>query len=169
MQTRVAPREQETHASEVYMNKPVEILHRLDERNVAWRTIEGIDHLSYFVCHIDEAKRSVDLLFKFSANQKIPLHRHKADYSTLVIQGELRIYRPNGELKEVRPIGSYVTSKAGGEPHTEGGGNACDVIALFSNRNVDNLVYEILDDKLETIATFGIAEFTQLQALQNAG
>jgi quercetin dioxygenase-like cupin family protein len=150
------------------MNKQVQILHRLDERNIKWRTIEGIDHLSYFICHLDEKNRSVDILFKFSANQKIPLHRHKADYSTLVIQGELRIYRSNGELKEVRPTGSYVTREAGGEPHTEGGGD-CDVIALFSNRNVDNLVYEILDDKLDTIGTFGMAEFKELLTSQSAG
>lgn len=149
------------------MNRPVEITHRFDERNVTWRTLEGIDHLWYVVCHVDEANGSVELLFKFSANKKIVLHRHKADYSTLVIQGELRIYRPNGELKETRPVGSYVTSKAGGEPHSEGGGE-CDVIAYFSNRNVDNLVYEVLDNDLNTIATLTIADFKALLDQQNA-
>lgn len=149
------------------MNKPIGTAHRFDDRNITWRTIEGIHHLSYFVCRVDQTNRTVDILFKFAANEKIAMHRHKADYSTLVIQGELRIYRPNGELKEVRPIGSYVTSSANGEPHTEGGGD-CDVIALFSNRNVDNLVYEILDDDFNTIATFGIADFQALLDLQSA-
>lgn len=60
-------------------------------------------------------------------------------YSTLVLQGELRIYRPNGELKEIRKVGSYVASKADGEPHTEGGGDQ-DVIAFFSYRNIGDLV-----------------------------
>ncbi len=132
-----------------------------DTRNIKWNTIEGIDHLAYHICAVDEAKRIVDILFKFDANAKIVLHRHKADYVTLVLQGELRIYRANGELKEIRPVGSYVSGKADGEPHTEGGGDQ-DVIALFSNRNVDSVVYEILDAELNTVATFGVAEFKAL-------
>src|ERR1700761_207483 len=94
-----------------------------DERNIVWRTIEGIDHLAYHIYDVDQTGRIVDLLFKFAANQQIALHRHRAAYRTLVLQGELRIYRPNGELKEVRPVGSYVMAEAGGEPHREGGGD----------------------------------------------
>ncbi|MBV9758542.1 MAG: regulator [Alphaproteobacteria bacterium] len=149
------------------MTIPAAVTHLFNDCNVQWRTIEGIDHLWYHVCEVDEVNGSVDLLFKFAANEKIVLHRHKADYRTLVVQGELRIYRPNGELKEVRPVGSYVMTKANGEPHTEGGGDV-DVIALFSNRNVKDLVYEILDADSNTIATFGIADFKALLELQKA-
>ena len=113
----------------------------------------------------DEERRIVDILFKFDANAKIVLHRHKADYITLVVQGELRLYHPNGELKDIRPVGSYVAGKANGEPHTEGGGDQ-DVIAFFSNSNVDNLVYEILDGNLATVATLGMAEFKALMEAQ---
>jgi len=136
-----------------------------DTRNIRWNTIDGFDHVAYHVCAVDEEKRIVDILFKFDANSKIAPHRHKSDYITLVLQGELRIYRANGELKEVRPVGSYVSGKADGEPHTEGGGDQ-DVIALFSNRNVDQLVYEILDSDLNVVATFGIAEFKALMEAQ---
>jgi quercetin dioxygenase-like cupin family protein len=132
-----------------------------DTRNIRWNTIEGFDHVAYHVCAVDETKRIVDILFKFDAHSKIALHRHKADYITLVLQGELRIYRANGELKEIRLVGSYVAGKADGEPHTEGGGDQ-DVIAFFSNRNVDSLVYEILDEDLNVVATFGVAEFKAL-------
>ncbi|WP_072392868.1 regulator [Hyphomicrobium sp. CS1GBMeth3] len=138
-----------------------------DVRNVHWNTIEGFDHIAYHICAVDEAKRIVDILFKFDANARIALHRHKADYITLVLQGELRIYRADGTLKEIRPVGSYVSGKADGEPHTEGGGDQ-DVIAFFSNRNVGNLVYEILDENLNTVATFGIAEFKALFEAQTA-
>jgi quercetin dioxygenase-like cupin family protein len=138
-----------------------------DTRNIKWNRIEGFDHIEYHVCEVDEANRSVDILFKFAANQKIAMHRHHSDYRTLVLQGELRIYRPNGELKEVRPVGSYVFTPAGGEPHTEGGGDQ-DVIALFSNRNVDKLIYEILDENMNTITTFGIPEFKTLLEGQTA-
>lgn len=132
-----------------------------DVRNVRWNTIEGLDHAAYHICAVDETKRIVDILFKFDAHSKIALHRHKADYITLVLQGELRIYRADGTLKEIRPVGSYVTGSADGEPHTEGGGDQ-DVIAFFSNRNVDSLVYEILDEGLNTVAAFGIPEFKAL-------
>lgn len=132
-----------------------------DVRNIRWNTLEGIDHLAYHICAVDEEKRIVDILFKFDANSKIVLHQHKADYITLVVQGELRIYAADGTLREIRPVGSYVTGTANGEPHTEGGGDQ-DVIAFFSNRNVDNLVYEILDENQNVIATFGIPEFKAL-------
>lgn len=136
-----------------------------DTRDIRWSTLDNLPHVAYHVCAVDEEKRIVDILFKFDANAKIVLHRHKADYITLVLQGELRIYRPNGELKEIRPVGSYVAGKANGEPHTEGGGDQ-DVIAFFSNRNVDNVIYEILDENRATVATFGIAEFKALMEAQ---
>ncbi len=105
------------------------------------------------------------MLFKFAANKEIVLHRHWADYRTLVIQGELRIYRANGELKEVRSVGSYVSSAAGGEPHREGVGDQ-EAIVFFSNRNVEDVIYEILDDNLNTVATFGLTEFKGLLEAQ---
>ena len=138
-----------------------------DTRNIRWNTIEGFDHVAYHICAVDEAKRIVDILFKFDANSKIALHRHKTDYITLVLQGELRIYRADGTLKEIRPVGSYVAGKADGEPHSEGGGDQ-DVIAFFSNRNVGTLVYEILDDAQNVVATFGMAEFRALFDAQSA-
>jgi quercetin dioxygenase-like cupin family protein len=136
-----------------------------DIRNVEWYTLEGLPHIAYHICAVDEETRIVDILFKFDANTKIALHRHKADYTTLVLQGELRIYRPNGALKEIRPVGSYVAGKANGEPHTEGGGDQ-DVIAFFSNRNVDGAVYELLDENLATVATLGMPEFKALMEAQ---
>jgi quercetin dioxygenase-like cupin family protein len=129
-----------------------------DDRNIRWRSIEGFDHIMYYVCDVDDKNRIVDVLFKFAAKSRIVLHRHHAAYRTLVLQGELRIYRANGQLSEVRPVGSYVSAPAQGAPHTEGGGEQ-DAIVFFSNRNVDNLIYEILDDRLQTIATLGIGDF----------
>ena len=132
-----------------------------DESNITWHRLEGIDHLQYHICAIDVPRKIVDVLFKFDANQKIVLHRHHADYCTVVLQGELRLYTPSGELKEVRPIGSYVLGKAGGEPHTEGGGDI-DVIAFFSNRGTDGMIYELLDEELNTVATLGFQDFRDL-------
>ena len=136
-----------------------------DDRNIVWQTVEGFDHAAYHILGIDEEARIVDLLFKFAANERVALHRHGADYRTLVLQGELRIYRPDGSLKETRPVGSYVAGRAGGAPHTEGGGDQ-DAIVYFTNRAVDGPVYEILDEGHAVVATFGIPEFKALQAAQ---
>jgi len=136
-----------------------------DDSNIVWKTIEGFDHLAYHICDVDAKGRIVDLLFKFSAGEQIILHRHRAAYRTLVLQGELRIYRANGDLKEVRQVGSYVATGAGGEPHREGGGDQ-DVIVLFSNREVEDVIYEVLNDDLNIVATFGIAEFKALLEAQ---
>lgn len=136
-----------------------------DTRNIHWNTLAEFEHVAFHICNVDEKRRIVDVLFKFDANARIALHRHKADYITLILQGELRIYRANGELKEVRSVGSYVETEVGGEPHTEGGGDQ-DVIAFFSNRNVEGAVYEILDESLNVVATLGIAEFRALRDAQ---
>lgn len=138
-----------------------------DDRNIPWRTVEGFDHAAFHILSVDEDARIVDLLFKFAANERIALHRHGAAYRTLVLQGELRIYRPDGTLKEVRPVGSYVAGMAGGEPHTEGGGDQ-DVIVYFTNRDIDGPVYELLDESQAVVATFGIPEFRALLEEQTA-
>jgi quercetin dioxygenase-like cupin family protein len=138
-----------------------------DERNIKWNKLEGFDHIWYQVCNVDEKNGIVDILFKFSANKQIVLHRHKAPYSTLILKGELRIYEADGALKEIRPIGSYVSKPASDEPHREGGGDQ-DVIAFFSNRGVTGPVYEVLDDDLNPIATLGLQDFGGLLEAQQS-
>lgn len=138
---------------------------KFNETNITWHLLDGIEHVKYHILSVDADRKIVDVLLKFDANSKIVLHRHHADYCTLVIQGELRLYRPNGELKEIRPIGSYVTGKAGGEPHTEGGGDM-DAIVFFSNRGTDGVIYEILDNDMNTLATLGLQDFKALMEAQ---
>jgi hypothetical protein len=132
--------------------------YQFDARNIVWRSIPWLDHVSYFVYHADEVSGIVDVIFKIAANQRAMLHRHKAPYITLVIEGELRLYHANGELKEIRPVGSYVMSVANGEPHTEGGGDR-DAIVFFSNRNVDGVLYEFLDAEGRIVQTLSLADF----------
>jgi len=133
-------------------------LHNFDESNIAWRRLEWLDDVSYFVYNVDRANHIVDVVFKFAANSKVKLHQHKSPYITFVVQGELRLYRPDGELKEIRPAGSYVMGVANGEPHTEGGGDR-DAIVFFSNRNVDDAMYQFLDENNAPAELLGIADF----------
>lgn len=136
-----------------------------DDSNIHWYQIDGVDHASYHVLSVDVDAKIVDVLFKFDANQRVILHNHHADYRTFVIQGELRIYAANGDLMEVRPVGSYVSRPAGGPAHTEGGGDQ-DAIVYFSNRGTDGVIYELLDGDFNTIATLGLHQFKDLMEAQ---
>jgi quercetin dioxygenase-like cupin family protein len=129
-----------------------------DESNITWRTLDWLPHISFFVYKVDEENRIVDVVFKFAANQRVMLHRHKSPYVTLVMQGELRFYRQDGTHKETRPTGSYVSGVANGEPHLEGGGDE-DAIVFFSNRNIEDALYEFLDDAGNPVQVLGIADF----------
>lgn len=138
-----------------------------DQSNIKWNMLEGIEHVWYHVLKVDPKAKVVDLLLKFAANQKIVLHRHHADYSTFIIQGELRLYNESGDLTEIRPTASFVEKPAGGAPHTEGGGGDVDCIAWFSNRGTDGTIYEILGPNQETVATLGLQDFKALWEAQD--
>jgi hypothetical protein len=129
-----------------------------DESNITWRTLDWLPHIAFFVYKVDEDNRIVDVMFKFASNRKVMLHRHKCPYVTLVMQGELRFFREDGTHKETRPTGSFVSGPANGEPHMEGGGNE-DAIVFFSNRNVEDALYEFLDDGGNPVKVLGIADF----------
>lgn len=137
-----------------------------DQSNIKWNTLDGIDHVWYHVLNVDRDLQVVDLLLKFAANERIVLHKHLADYSTFIIQGELRLYNSDGQLTEIRPTASFVQKPAHGEPHTEGGGDE-DCIAWFSNKGTDGVIYEILAPDGETIGTLGFNDFEALMHAQD--
>ncbi|MEM1142640.1 MAG: regulator [Pseudomonadota bacterium] len=136
-----------------------------DQSNVKWNTLEGADHVWYHILNVDRGRKVVDVLFKFAANERVFLHRHHADYSTFIIQGELRLYNAEGDITEIRPTASFVQKSAGGPPHTEGGGYE-DCIAWFSNVGTDGVIYEILDPDGNTVNTLGFSDFEALWSAQ---
>ena len=138
-----------------------------DDSQITWQQLEGFDHLNYHILSVDRDNKIVDVLFKFDAGKKIAMHRHVALNQLLVIQGEHILYRPNGEIKERRPTGRYTVSPADDEPHLEGGGADQDVIIMFSIRGTDGLMYEVLDDDWNIIATLGMDDFEALLEAQN--
>lgn len=137
-----------------------------DDRNIHWHTLEGFDHLKYSILDIDEQNKIIDVLFKFAANQKIVLHRHKALNNLLVLQGEHRLYHADGTVKEIRPVGRYTVSPASDEPHREGGGSDQDAIVFFSIRGI-GMLYEILDDDLRPIGSLSRQDFIDLYRAQS--
>jgi hypothetical protein len=133
-----------------------------DDRNIRWKTFMDLDHLHLAMLDVDREKGIVQVLYKFAGNQQIILHRHKTLNKMLVVQGEHRLYRANGELKEVRPTGRYTVSPADDEPHREGGGEQ-DVIIHFTIHSEDGPIYEALDDDMNVVATIGLEDFAALQ------
>ena len=138
---------------------------KFNDRNIHWNRLGDFEHLAYSILSIDEKNKIADVLFKFAANQQIVLHRHMAQNNTLVIQGEHRIYEPNGKLKEVRPVGSYTASPPSNDPHREGGGDQ-DAIVLFSIRGNDGVLYEVLDDDSNLRATLSMQDLIGLYEAQ---
>ncbi|MEM8578645.1 MAG: regulator [Pseudomonadota bacterium] len=138
-----------------------------DESNVQWGALPGFDHLWFHILNVDRDLGVVDVLFKFGAGQRIVPHRHLADYSTFIIQGELRIYDLDGTLREIRPTASFVQGKAGGAPHSEGGGDV-DCIAWFSNKVTDGAIYEFLGPDGQVAGALGIDEVEALMQAQAA-
>ena len=137
-----------------------------DDRNVTWQTVEAIGAQIY-VLAVDEAQGIVDALIRFHPNTPGRMHLHVCDFSTLVLQGELRFWRPDGSLKEVRPTGSYVQVAANGEPHSEGAGDQTAIV-LFSFRRVSSDMILYLDKTTDVSFRLGLPEFKATLAHQIA-
>ena len=138
--------------------------HAFDDSNITWNRLGDYLHLHYSILDVDEKNGIADVLFKFAANEKIVLHRHLAHNNTFVVQGEHRLYKPDGTLKEIRPVGSMTSSPPSDEPHREGGGDQ-DVIIAFSIRG-DGVLYQLLDEDLNQIGSISMQD---LIAIKNAG
>jgi quercetin dioxygenase-like cupin family protein len=128
-----------------------------DDRNIHWYTLGDFEHFVFAMLDVDVPQKIVDFVLKFPPNQKIFLHRHLALTNTLVVQGEHRLYEPNGKLKELRPVGSY-TSSPPGDPHQEGAGDEGGVV-FYSVRGKDGTLFEVLDENLNVIGALGLEDF----------
>lgn len=136
-------------------------LYQFDDRHIHWHKLGNFEHFVYSILDVDRDNNIVDVIFKFEPYKPIVLHRHKALNKTLVIQGEHRIYEANGDLKEIRPVGSYTTSPANPDPHRECGGDVGAVV-YFSIRGSDGIFYEVLDDQHNLVATLSMQDFINL-------
>jgi quercetin dioxygenase-like cupin family protein len=137
-----------------------------DDRNIHWQQLGDFKHFVYSVLDIDEERQIVDVIFKFDPHQQIILHRHKALNKSLVVQGEHRLYEANGQIKEIRAVGSYTSSPASDEPHRECGGDEGAVV-FFSIRGNDDILYEILDDEQNLVGTLTLQDFIDLYTADN--
>lgn len=139
---------------------------QFDDRNINWRKLGDFEHFTYTIFNVDEEKEIADFALNFDGSEKIFLHRHKALTNTFVVCGEHAIFEPNGELKEIREIGSFTASPASPEPHQESGGPDGAVV-LYNTRGSDNgVVFDVLDPGGQTVGTLTIADLAALFAAQ---
>jgi hypothetical protein len=138
-----------------------------DDRNLRWSKLRDLEHFVFSVFDVDLERGLVDFILKFEPNQRIILHRHLALTNTFVVQGEHRLYEPNGALKEIRPVGSY-TSSLPGEPHREGGDDE-ECVVFYSVRGNTDVLFELLDDNLNIVGTLNMRDFIEaLEQQKNA-
>jgi len=128
-----------------------------DDHNIRWFPFGDFKHFVFAMYDIDPARRVVDLILKFEPNERIFLHRHLALTNTLVVQGEHRIYEPDGRLREIRPVGSY-TSSAPGAPHQEGGGEEGCVV-FYSIRPEGDDLFEVYDESGKVVGKLTMQDF----------
>ncbi len=139
--------------------------YKFDDELINWQQLPDFNNFYYYILNIDRSSLIIDVIFKFLPFNPIVLHRHCATNHTFVIQGEHRLYYPDGRLKESRSVGSYTVGQPDEQPHRESGGeDGC--VVLFSIRGTDGGMYEILDDEQTLIATFDMATFETLYQLQ---
>ncbi|MCF6252110.1 MAG: regulator [Methylococcaceae bacterium] len=140
---------------------------KFDDSNIQWHKLGDFEHILYSVLNIDEVNTIIDVMFKLEAQKPIVLHRHKALNTSFVIQGEHYLYQSDGELKEIRSVGSFTISPASDEPHTECGGDEGAVV-LFSIRGCEGVLYEILDEDFNNIATLTFQDFIDMYQQQES-
>jgi hypothetical protein len=116
---------------------------------------------------VDEKNNIADFIVKFEPNERIFLHRHLALTNTFVVDGEHIIYEPNGQLREVRPVGRFTSSRPG-DAHREGGGaNGC--VLQYSVRGETDALFDVLDDNLHVQGTLRTADFKAAFEAQSQG
>lgn len=124
----------------------------LYDHEIAWLPFAGIENLELRLCDIDEERQVVDLIVRFAPNKTVTMHNHLAQTNMFIIQGELRMYEPDGSIREVRPAGRYYRGRTN-DAHSEGGGPDGAVVLYSMRCDGARDVLEIMDDAARVQAT----------------
>ena len=137
----------------------------LYDHEIKWQPFAGIENLELTLCDIDEARQVVDLIVRFAPNNTVTMHNHLAQTNMLIIQGELRMYEPDGRIREVRSAGRYYRGRTD-DTHSEGGGP--DGAVVFYSMRCDGArnVLEIMDDAANVQATLTMDDVRAAWAAQ---
>lgn len=147
------------------MNAPQPSFNLYDHA-ITWLPFAGIENLELTLCDIDEERRVVDLLVRFAPNKTVTMHNHLAQTNMFIVQGELRMYEPDGSIREVRAAGHYFRGRTN-DAHSEGGGPAGAVV-LYSMRCDDAYnVLEVMDEQQRVLATLNMDDIRAAWAAQH--
>ena len=81
-------------------------VNNFDENKIDWKPLPGpdgnpADHIGCSILNVDDEAKIVDVLFRFSANEKIVNHRNTAVFNTFVVKGEHHIYDLEGNRQDI--------------------------------------------------------------------
>src|SRR5215471_8838983 len=133
---------------------------------IDWKRIQDpsqdyrVDY-SMAVLGCDPEKGVLDLIVKWEPNAFCHFHRHVADTTILVLQGEQHVAEvdENGNeiRRNVRKAGEYAR-KAGGEAHMEWGGPEGAVVFFsLQAQEKDGPIFELLDRQMNVLSAVSAA------------
>lgn len=146
---------------------PKNVPFNLYDHEISWQPFGGIENLELTLCDIDEERKVVDLLVRFAPDQTVTMHNHLAQTNMFIIQGELRMYEPDGSVREVRPAGRYYRGTTN-DAHSEGGGPIGAVVLYSMRADTGDNVLEILADDQSVVATLTMDDVRAAWAAQQA-
>ncbi len=139
----------------------------LYDHEIRWLPFAGIENLELSLCDIDEERKVVDLVVRFAPDQTVTMHNHLAQTNMFIIQGELRMYEPDGSVREVRPAGRYYRGRTN-DAHSEGGGPEGAVVLYSMRADDQDAVLEVLDDDAKVVATLTMKDVRDAWDAQQA-
>jgi quercetin dioxygenase-like cupin family protein len=140
----------------------------LYDHEIKWQPFAGIDNLELSICNIDEERQVIDLIVRFAPNEVVAMHNHIAQTNMFIIQGELRMYEPDGSTREVRPAGRYYEGRRD-DVHSEGGGPDGAVVLYSIRGHGSDDVFEIMDDDQNVLATLYMNDVRAALEAQTSG
>ncbi len=124
----------------------------IDNQNLRWKRFTGYDNFDYHIDYSAALLRAhenghVDLLYRWAPNSYCHFHRHTAQTTSTVLDGELHVIDIDPETgKElntrIRKVGDYA-SKEPGDVHMERGGPD-GALVLFNLYSPQGLLAESL-------------------------
>lgn len=139
----------------------------LYDHEIKWMPFAGIENLELSLFDLDEDRSVVDLIVRFAPNKTVTMHNHLAQTNMLIIQGELRMYEPDGSIREARTAGRYYRGTTG-DAHSEGGGPEGAVVFYSMRCDGETNVLEVLDDDANVQATLTMDDVRAAWAAQMA-
>ncbi len=136
----------------------------LYDHAIDWQPFAGIENLELTLCDVDEERQIVDLLVRFAPNKTVTMHNHLAQTNMFIVQGELRMYEPDGSVREVRPAGNYYRGRRD-DAHSEGGGPDGAVVFYSVRGHGAPEILQIMDDEANVLATL---DMDDIRAAWNA-